>query len=225
MKTDFPDSPPPAEIEARSFAIIDSEVPEPRPFQGSEWEVARRLVHTSADFELLGNIRFHPKAIESGMAALRRGCRIVTDTEMARVGIPVRRLDPLGATALCLLNEPGTASLARERGADSDGCGSGRGPGRALQVFAHGSAWEHNGNWQRAHGPAAVAAAVAGQPRGPTPLPDHWHARGICERGGVQGVPHAAGGNPPTSLFRGARGAPPLAAATCNALAVMALRK
>lgn len=30
----------PQEIEARSFAIIDAEIPEPRPFSGGLWEVA-----------------------------------------------------------------------------------------------------------------------------------------------------------------------------------------
>ncbi|MBW1766884.1 MAG: precorrin-8X methylmutase, partial [Deltaproteobacteria bacterium] len=43
----------PGEIEKKSFAIIESEVPEPRPFQGEEWQVVRRMIHTTADFELL----------------------------------------------------------------------------------------------------------------------------------------------------------------------------
>ncbi len=224
MKTDFPDSPPPAEIEARSFAIIDSEVPEPRPFQGSEWEVARRLVHTSADFELLGNIRFHPKAIESGMAALRRGCRIVTDTEMARVGIPVRRLDPLGATALCLLNEPGTASLARERGltrtaAAVDVALEGR--SRFLPMGVHGSIM-------------AIGNAPTALLRLLRQLQDNPEAqRPSLIIGMPVGFVNAEESKEclmrqeeiPYITIQGRKGGSPLAAATCNALAVMALRK
>ena len=31
---------PPAEIESRSLAIIDAEVPDPRPFSGEKWSMA-----------------------------------------------------------------------------------------------------------------------------------------------------------------------------------------
>ncbi len=88
----------PAEIEAASFAIIDAEVPEPRPFTGGQWRVVRRMIHTTADFEMLDLVRFHPRAMEAGVAALVAGCLVVTDTEMARMGIPLRRMDPLGCT-------------------------------------------------------------------------------------------------------------------------------
>ncbi|MGE4291342.1 MAG: precorrin-8X methylmutase [Desulfovibrio sp.] len=106
----------PQEIENRSLGIIDSEVPEPRPFAGVEWEVVRRMIHTTADFELLKLTRFHPGAVRVGLEALRRGARIVTDTEMARAGIPLRRMEPLGCTVNCLMNDPRVAELARQNG-------------------------------------------------------------------------------------------------------------
>ena len=102
----------PGEIEARSLAIIDSEVPQPRPFQGAQWEIVRRMIHTSADFELLDLVRFHPLAVRAGLDALARGCNIITDTEMARMGIPERRLIPLGCERICLMNDPGVAAQA-----------------------------------------------------------------------------------------------------------------
>jgi precorrin-8X/cobalt-precorrin-8 methylmutase len=102
----------PADIEARSFAIIDSEVPEPRPFAGSQWSVVRRLIHTSADFELLSLVRFSREAVEVGMDALARCAAIVTDTEMCRAGIPERRLRALGATAQCFMKHPKVAEAA-----------------------------------------------------------------------------------------------------------------
>lgn len=108
--------PLPAAIEAESFRIIDAEVPEPRPFEGEQWEIARRMVHTTADFELLELVHFHPDAIDRGKAALASGCTIVTDTEMARMGIPNRRMEPLGCTVRCLMNDPRVAEAAKERG-------------------------------------------------------------------------------------------------------------
>lgn len=106
----------PQEIEARSLAIIDAEVPEPRPFCGPEWEVARRMIHTSADFELLSLIKFHPGAVAAGMAALSRGCLVLTDTDMARKGIPMRRMEPLGCRVQSLMGWPGATEAAKEQG-------------------------------------------------------------------------------------------------------------
>lgn len=103
----------PDTIEARSFAIIDSEVPEPRPFEGPQWDIARRLIHTTADFDLLNHIQFHPDAIGTGVAALRNGCTVFTDTEMARSGIPLRRMEPLGCSVSCLLNRPDVVEAAK----------------------------------------------------------------------------------------------------------------
>lgn len=106
----------PEDIEAESFRIIDSEVPEPRPFQGAQWEIVRRMIHTTADFEMLELVRFHERAVESGLNALRNGAMIVSDTEMARRGMPVRRLDPLGCSVHCLMNDPRVAERARSEG-------------------------------------------------------------------------------------------------------------
>ncbi|CCO22067.1 precorrin-8X methylmutase [Maridesulfovibrio hydrothermalis] len=104
----------PGDIEKKSFEIIDSEVPKPRKFDGIEWQIARRMVHTTADFDLIDLVRFHPEAISSGLEALRAGCTIVTDTEMARCGIPVRRMNPLGCTVRCLMNDPEVIAAAKK---------------------------------------------------------------------------------------------------------------
>lgn len=112
----------PHEIETRSFAIIDEEVPQPRPYAGPQWEVVRRLIHTTADFELLKLVRFSaPQGqtqdpIAAGVQALRAGARIVTDTHMARCAIPVRRLEPLGATVECLMLDERVAKRANAAG-------------------------------------------------------------------------------------------------------------
>ena len=98
---------PPDDIEARSFAIIDGEIPEPRPFTGYAWEVARRLVHTSGDISLPGDLYLPDESVCGGVQALRRGCAIFTDTRMACSGIPARRLAPLNSSVQCLLDLPG----------------------------------------------------------------------------------------------------------------------
>jgi precorrin-8X/cobalt-precorrin-8 methylmutase len=70
----------------QSFAIIDKEV---GSHNLSPWEyaIARRVIHTTADFEYLELLRFSPGAIESGIACLRGQVPIVTDVGMVKQGI------------------------------------------------------------------------------------------------------------------------------------------
>lgn len=104
------------DIEAESLRIIDAELPEPRPHQGAEWAVVRRLIHTTADFEMAALTRFHPGAVAAGLAALKAGCLILTDTEMARAGMTTRRLGPLGVEVRCLQGDPGVAARSAAEG-------------------------------------------------------------------------------------------------------------
>ena len=49
----------PQEIESLSFQIIDREAG-PHDFDAAEWEIVRRMIHTSADFDYMKTVRFHP---------------------------------------------------------------------------------------------------------------------------------------------------------------------
>jgi len=80
------------EIEARSFEIIDREAPDRRGFSVDQWEVVRRLIHTTGDVELASLVRFSQNAIASGIAALRRGAAIYADSNMIRSGLSLARL-------------------------------------------------------------------------------------------------------------------------------------
>ena len=93
----------PDEIEALSFKIIDREAG-PHGFSDEQWPVVRRMIHTSADFEYRDSVRFHPDAVAAGIAAIRAGKSIITDTNMARIGIRQRDLKPFGATLTCYMN-------------------------------------------------------------------------------------------------------------------------
>ncbi len=105
IMTDIHERLEPGEIETRSFAVIDTETPVPRPFEGKQWRIVRRMIHTTADFELLSLVRFHPDAVSKGMAALKNGCLVVTDTEMAHMGISERRMTPLGCRVECHMGD------------------------------------------------------------------------------------------------------------------------
>jgi precorrin-8X/cobalt-precorrin-8 methylmutase len=106
----------PGDIEARSFALIEEEVGPDRPFAGPAWLVARRILHAAGDLSLLGDLVFPEKALSAGLSALASGAAVFTDTEMARAGIPRRRLEAFGCTAECVLSRPGLAEEAARLG-------------------------------------------------------------------------------------------------------------
>ncbi len=79
-------------IEERSFEIIDEESPGKQGFSDSEWAVVRRLIHTTGDPALGKQIKFSSDAISSGVAALKAGAPIYSDSNMIRSGVSVARL-------------------------------------------------------------------------------------------------------------------------------------
>lgn len=105
----------PHEIEQQSFAIIDEEAGD-HGFGPDEWKLVRRMIHTTADFEYIAMTRIHPRAIAAGVAAIRRGCAIVTDTNMARAGIRKDSLEAFGCRVSCFMAEPEIGKEALMRG-------------------------------------------------------------------------------------------------------------
>jgi precorrin-8X/cobalt-precorrin-8 methylmutase len=105
----------PHEIEALSFDIIDQEAGT-HEFSEQEWTVVRRMIHTSADFEYKESIRMHPDALAAGVGAIRSGKTIITDTNMARVGIRRNDLSAFGATVKCYMNDSAVAENAAAAG-------------------------------------------------------------------------------------------------------------
>jgi precorrin-8X/cobalt-precorrin-8 methylmutase len=104
----------PQEIEVLSFQIIETEAGN-HGLDEIHWPVVRRMIHTSADFDYLKTVRFGNHAVEKGMAAIARGCRIFTDTNMARVGIRKQEITRFGGTVSCLMAEPAVADLAAKK--------------------------------------------------------------------------------------------------------------
>jgi precorrin-8X/cobalt-precorrin-8 methylmutase len=105
----------PEEIEVGSFRIIEAEAGDHgRP--EAEWQVLRRVIHTSADFEYVQSLVFSYGAVEKGIAALKSGTGIVTDTTMALSGINKSRLAPFGCKVSCHVADPDVAELAKREG-------------------------------------------------------------------------------------------------------------
>jgi precorrin-8X/cobalt-precorrin-8 methylmutase len=105
----------PQEIESLSFQIIDREAPA-HHFDAGQWEIIRRMIHTSADFEYMETVRFHPLAISRGIEAIRGGKTVITDTEMALAGIRKAEIETYGGSVACLIGRPDVRMHAEQAG-------------------------------------------------------------------------------------------------------------
>ena len=85
------------QIEHNSFAIVDKEAG-PHNYTEAQWQIVRRMIHATADFEFNGLARFHEKAVEAGLAAILNGVPIVADVEMICVGLSKPRLNHFGVS-------------------------------------------------------------------------------------------------------------------------------
>mgnify|MGYP001035520962 CR=1 FL=1 len=105
----------PMDIEARSFEII-TELLGDRKLDPENAPVIKRAIHTTADFDYADNLVFSPHAVQAGLEALRSGCDIVTDTQMAKAGINKTILASLGGEVHCFMSDPDVAGEAKSRG-------------------------------------------------------------------------------------------------------------
>ena len=106
----------PSDIERRSMEIIESEIGDMSEFTEHEKLIVKRCVHTTADFDYKENLRFSENAAELGIAALKAGAVIVTDTQMAYSGISKPACKSLGCEVCCFMSDPDVAEEAKKRG-------------------------------------------------------------------------------------------------------------
>jgi precorrin-8X/cobalt-precorrin-8 methylmutase len=99
-------------IEDKSFAIIDAEAGA-HGFAADEWQVVRRVIHATADFEFLSLLRFHPAAVRAGTAALRSGCPLVVDVKMIQAGLSEERLAAYGCRVHSFISDADVIARAK----------------------------------------------------------------------------------------------------------------
>lgn len=105
-----------AAIEHDSFAIIDREV-ERHGYTDEQWPLVRRMIHATADFEFNGLTRFHPDAMQAGLAAVLRGdTAIIADVEMICVGLSAVRLKHFGMSTHQFISDADVIEQAKAEG-------------------------------------------------------------------------------------------------------------
>lgn len=105
----------PADIEKRSFEIIESELGD-RTIPDEIKSVVLRVIHTTADFDYYDNLCFSENAVEKVSEILKAGAVIVTDTNMAKSGINKKALEKLGCEVMCFMSDEDVAEAAKQNG-------------------------------------------------------------------------------------------------------------
>ncbi|EJO71858.1 cobalt-precorrin-8 methylmutase [Leptospira kirschneri] len=101
-------------IENKSFSIIDEEAGI-HSFSQEEWEVVRRIIHATADFDYKNITKIHPQAIDSGIQALKKGCPIVCDVQMILAGLNPERLKVYGCKTYCFISDEDVIENAKRK--------------------------------------------------------------------------------------------------------------
>jgi precorrin-8X/cobalt-precorrin-8 methylmutase len=103
-------------IEQGSFEIVDREAGV-HDFPPAQWQVVRRVIHATADFEFKSLLRFHPGAVDAGIAALRSGCKVIVDVKMIAAGLNEDRLHAYGCAVSSRISDEDV--IARAKAANS----------------------------------------------------------------------------------------------------------
>jgi precorrin-8X/cobalt-precorrin-8 methylmutase len=101
-------------IEDGSFAIIDDEAG-PHGFAPAEWQVVRRVIHATADFEYKTLVQIGPTAIAAGIAALRGGAPVLVDVRMIAAGLNQERLGAYGCAVHSYISDEDVIATAKAR--------------------------------------------------------------------------------------------------------------
>lgn len=101
-------------IEHDSFAIVDAEAGQ-HHYSNDQWQVVRRMIHATADFEFNGLTSFHPDAIVAGMNAIFAGANIIADVEMITVGLSTPRLRHFGMSVHQFISDDDVIATAKQQ--------------------------------------------------------------------------------------------------------------
>jgi precorrin-8X/cobalt-precorrin-8 methylmutase len=99
-------------IEDKSFAIIDDEAGA-HGYAPPEWQVVRRIIHATADFEFKSLVRLHPEAVDAGVRALRAGATVLVDVRMIEAGLNADRLRAYGCAVVNYISDDDVIASAK----------------------------------------------------------------------------------------------------------------
>lgn len=129
----------PMEIENKSMDIID-EVMGDTDFSQEEMIIAKRMIHTTGDFEYRKIIDFTGDFINVAKSAIFEGVTIYTDTKMAYAGINKRALEKANCKLKYFIDDERTYELSKKLGTTRSSCAIDLAVDEGIDVFVIGNA-------------------------------------------------------------------------------------
>ncbi|MBB5346463.1 precorrin-8X methylmutase [Desulfoprunum benzoelyticum] len=204
----------PEDIERESFRIIEEEFfartgRHPVDFDAREFAILQRVIHATGDFSLTDSIRFHPQAIDRGLAAIRGGRNLYADVGMVAAGIGSKLQSAFCGRVLCRVGDAEVARRARETGRTRSETALEMASGDNVGIVAVGNA------------PTALLAAIDLVRQG-TFAPDLIVGVPVGFVNAAESKELLVAAGIPAITVLGRRGGSPIAAAIVNALLKMA---
>ena len=101
-----------AAIYQKSFDCVRAAV-DMDDFPSHMHPVVIRMVHASANPDIVPHVRYTDDAVSSMVTALQRGTHVLCDSHMVVAGVDTRRLDKEKNPLICTLNDIQTPALAK----------------------------------------------------------------------------------------------------------------
>ena len=129
----------PMKIEDKSMDIIDSVMGDVN-FSDEEMLVAKRMIHTTGDFEYRKIIVFKDNFLEEAKASIEKGIKIFTDTKMAYQGINKPALEESSCELVYYIDDDDVREAAKAKGTTRSACALEKAVENGVKGFVIGNA-------------------------------------------------------------------------------------
>lgn len=129
----------PMEIENKSMDIID-QVMGDTDFNEEERIIAKRMIHTTGDFDYRKIIVFQNEFIHEAKESIISGSKIFTDTKMAYMGINKPALAKANCELKCFIDDERVFKMSKELATTRSACAVDIAVQEGIDVFVIGNA-------------------------------------------------------------------------------------
>lgn len=129
----------PMQIENRSMEIID-EVMGDTDFNQEEMIIAKRMIHTTGDFDYRKIIVFKDDFISLAKKSITEGTKIFTDTKMVYTGINKPALSKANCELKCFIDDERVFKMSKELKTTRSACAVDLAVEEGIDIFVIGNA-------------------------------------------------------------------------------------
>ena len=129
----------PMDIENKSMDIIDQVMGDVN-FSEEEMIIAKRMIHTTGDFEYRKIIHFQADFIEKAKREIKKGVTIYTDTKMVHAGINKEALKKANCKLKYFIDDERVYKMSKELGTTRSACAIDLAHEEDIDIFVIGNA-------------------------------------------------------------------------------------